>query len=310
MKKLVSFTAICFAAFVMVSLFSCTAQTPTAGLKSDIDSLSYAYGVNVTQGLNEYLKNMGIEGSLKDEFIKGFLEGSKLNKNNKKAMAHFEGYMIGKQASVDMFNGLSGNVFGSDSTKSLNKQQFLAGFLAATQNKKLLIPQDAATLYVQTKGEEIHNRANEKLKAANQAFLDDNKTKEGVTVLPSGLQYKVVSEGTGAKPAAIDTVTVKYKGMDINGKEFDSNDKANFPLDKVIAGWTEGMQLMSVGSKYTFYIPYNLAYGEQGRRPNIDPYATLIFDVELLNISKAVPAPAAKTPAPVAKTVAPPTVKK
>jgi len=291
MKKLVYSAVFCISAFIMVSFFSCTAQTPTANLKTDIDSLSYAYGVNVTQGLNDYLTNKGLG---KDEFIKGFLEGSQLNPKDKKAMARFEGYMIGKQAAVDMFNNINGTVFGTDSTQTLNKTQFLAGFVAATQNKKLAIQQDAATLYVQTKSEEIRSRTNEKLKAVNQAFLDNNKTKEGVITLPSGLQYKVESEGTGAKPVAEDTVTVKYKGTDINGVEFDSNDKVSFPLNRVIKGWTEGMQLMSVGSKYTFYIPYDLAYGEQGSRPKIEPFATLVFDVELLGISKAVPAPPTK----------------
>lgn len=285
MKKLMSFAVFCLTALIVVSFFSCTAQAPTASLKTEIDSLSYAYGVNVTQGLDDYLKKLGIEGAIKDEFIRGFLEGSKVNKNDKKAVARLEGMAIGKQVAIDMINGINGNVFGLDSTQSLNKSQFLAGFLASAEDKKLLIEKNAATLYIQTKTDEIQKRLSEKIKTDNEAFLESNKTKEGVITLPSGLQYKVVVEGTGPKPAAEDTVTVKYKGTDIKGKEFDSNENATFPLNGVIPGWTEGMQLMPVGSKYMFYIPYYLAYGEQGRRPMIDPYATLIFDVELLNIS-------------------------
>jgi len=277
MKKLISIAVSFSTAFIIiVSFFSCSAQAPKANLKTDIDSLSYAYGISM--GLDEYLQSIGIEGTAKDEFIKGFLEGSKANKDDQKAKARLEGKMIGRQAAVDMFPRIDRNVFGSDSTHSLNKTQFLAGLLASIQNKKLLINKEEAGTFVQTKSDEIHKKPNEK-------FLEDNKTKEGVVTLPSGLQYKAVNEGSGPKPTAEDTVTVNYTGKDISGNVFDSNEKATFPLNRVIAGWTEGIQLMSVGSTYTFYIPYNLGYGERGSQPNIGPYATHIFDVELLEIS-------------------------
>ena len=288
MKKLMSFAVFCLTALIVVSLFSCTAQTPkvpTANLKTDIDSLSYAYGVSVTQGLDEYLQRLGIEGSLKDEFIKGFLEGSNVTKNDKKKIARIEGVAIGKQVALDMLSGINGNVF-PDSAQSLNKSQFLAGFIAATENKKLLMEKEAASAYAQTKGDEIRNKANDQLRIDNQAFLDANAKKEGVITLPSGLQYKVNQEGAGPKPIAEDIVKVKYRGTDINGIEFDSNEEAVFGLNQVIRGWTEGIQLMPVGSKYTLYIPYDLAYGERGMQPNIKPFATLIFDVELFEIVK------------------------
>ena len=286
MKKLLSFAVFCFtASVIIVSFFSCTAQTPKAKLKTDIDSLSYAYGINITQGLDDYLTGLGIEGANKEEFIKGFLEGSKINKDDKKAVARLEGINIGRQVSADMFSRIDRKVFGNDSTQSLNKTQFLAGFIASVQNKKLLFTKEDADTFVQTKSDEIQNKANEPIKIVNLAFLENNKTKEGVISLPNGLQYKVEKEGAGRKPQAEDTVTVKYKGTDIDGNVFDSNDKTTFPLNGVIKGWTEGVQLMSVGSKYTFYIPYDLAYGEKGRLPNIKPYATLIFDIELLEIS-------------------------
>lgn len=281
-----SFAAVSITAvFIIVSFFSCTTQTPKANLRTDIDSLSYAYGINITQGLDEYLQGIGIDESVKKEFIKGFLEGSKLNKNDKKAIAHIEGITIGRQVAIDMFSRIDRNVFGADSTKMLSKKQFLAGFIAATEKKKLLFTRDDASAFVQAKSDEIRNKANEQLKTANVAFLESNKTKEGVITLPSGLQYKVEKDSKGPKPAAEDTVIVKYKGTDIEGNVFDSNDKLSIPLNRVVPGWTEGMQLMSVGSKYTFYIPYNLGYGEKGSQPNIKPYATLVFDVELLGIS-------------------------
>ena len=123
-----------------------------------------------------------------------------------------------------------------------------------------------------------------------EEFLAENKKKEGVITLPSGLQYKVITEGSGAKPAATDEVTVHYRGTLINGKEFDSSYKRNeptsFPLNRVIRGWTEGLQLMSIGSKYEFYIPSDLAYGDRQMGPDIAPGSTLIFVVELLDIKK------------------------
>jgi len=302
MKKLVFFAVFCLSAFIMVSFFSCSAQAPKANLKTNIDSLSYAYGVQITEGLDQYLQQRGVEmsGTAKDEFIKGFLEGSKMKKDDKKAVAYLEGMNIGKQVASDMFAGINGNIFGSDSTQSLNKSQFLSGFLSAVGNKNLLIKKEEAQAYVQTKTEAIQAKANEKYKTENQAFLDENKKNDSIVVLPSGLQYKVIKEGKGPKPTSPDdTATVKYTGMTIAGKVFDSNDSVPIPLNRVIKGWTEGIQLMSVGSKYTFYIPYDLAYGEKGHRPDIDPYATLIFNVELLGVSHAVPAPAAKAGAPV-----------
>ena len=313
MKRLMFFAVFCFTAFVMVSFFSCSAQVPQANLKTDMDSLSYAYGVQITEGLDQYLKSRGVDidsAATKEEFIKGVMEGSKINKDDKKNNAYQEGIAIGKQVASDMLTGINKNIFGSDSTQSLNKSQFLAGFISVVQNKKLLISKENAQAFVQTKTEAVQAKVNEKYKVANQAFLDANKKKDGVIVLPSGLQYKVVSQGKGDKPTSDgDTVKVKYVGTTINGKEFDKNDSISFPLNRVIKGWTEGIQLMSVGSKYTLYIPYDLAYGERGRQPNIDPYAALIFDVELLGVSHASPASAVPV-APAGVKVTPPVIKR
>ena len=121
-------------------------------------------------------------------------------------------------------------------------------------------------------------------------FLAENKSKDGVKVLPDGLQYKVLTEGNGPKPAATDTVTVNYRGTLINGKEFDSSYKrgqpASFPVNGVIKGWTEALQLMPVGSKYQLFIPPDLAYGDRGAGADIGPGDTLIFEVELLSIGE------------------------
>ena len=126
--------------------------------------------------------------------------------------------------------------------------------------------------------------------AKNEAYLTEKTALEDVVTLPSGLRYKVIKEGKGDKPTAMDEVKVHYHGTLIDGTIFDSSvdrgEPVSFPLNQVIRGWTEGVQLMSVGSKYEFYIPQDLAYGPQGR-PGIPPYSTLNFEVELLEINKA-----------------------
>jgi FKBP-type peptidyl-prolyl cis-trans isomerase FklB len=126
------------------------------------------------------------------------------------------------------------------------------------------------------------------MQEAGQKFLEENAKKEGVVTTASGLQYKVLEEGYGSRPKATETVKVHYRGTFIDGKTFDSSydrgEPISFPLNGVIAGWTEGVQLMPVGAKYEFYIPYQLAYGEKGAGGVIPPYATLVFVVELLGI--------------------------
>ena len=125
-------------------------------------------------------------------------------------------------------------------------------------------------------------------KSEGENFLAENAKKEGIIVLPSGLQYQVLKEGTGKQPKATDQVECHYEGTLINGQVFDSSyqrgQAATFSLNQVIAGWTEGVQLMKEGAKYRFFIPYNLAYGERGAGQSIPPYAALIFDVELLAV--------------------------
>ena len=124
--------------------------------------------------------------------------------------------------------------------------------------------------------------------AAGKAFLEENAKKDGVTVTQSGLQYMVLNEGTGRSPKATDRVRCHYEGTLIDGSVFDSSyrrgEPADFPLDGVIPGWTEGVQLMKEGAKYRFFIPYLLGYGERGAGSSIPPYSTLIFDVELIKV--------------------------
>ncbi len=138
------------------------------------------------------------------------------------------------------------------------------------------------------KMEEQRQAAGQKAKSEGEAFLAANKTKPGVVTLPSGLQYKIITEGTGPKPTASDSVVCDYKGTLTDGKEFDSSYKrgqpATFPVGGVIKGWTEALQLMPVGSKWQLFIPSELAYGERGAGSDIPPNATLIFEIDLKSI--------------------------
>lgn len=160
---------------------------------------------------------------------------------------------------------------------------------------KTLLTDDEAQAAVMAVQNDLRKKQQEKMQetaAANkkegEAFLAENKAKEGVVTLPSGLEYKIVKEGTGPKPTATDSVVCNYRGTLINGTEFDSSYKrgqpATFPVGGVIKGWTEALQLMPVGSKWQLFIPADLAYGERGPDPSIGPNATLLFEVELLSI--------------------------
>jgi FKBP-type peptidyl-prolyl cis-trans isomerase FklB len=175
-------------------------------------------------------------------------------------------------------------------------QQGLADGLAG--GKTLMTEEEARAVLTQLQ-DEMRKKMAAKAQQAGQAnktegdaFLAANQTKQGVVTLPSGLQYKILKEGTGPKPAATDSVVCNYRGTLINGKEFDSSYKrgepTTFPVNAVIKGWTEALQLMPVGSKWQLFVPSNLAYGERGAGDDIGPNATLIFDVELVSIqSKA-----------------------
>jgi FKBP-type peptidyl-prolyl cis-trans isomerase FklB len=170
----------------------------------------------------------------------------------------------------------------------LNYDALLRG-VQASMNKDTTVP----PTYVMQSFLQLYSvkKMFKEYKVDNEKFLAENAKKDSVQTLPSGLQYIVLQEGNGPKPAAHDTVTVNYVGKTIDGIEFDNSYKRGAPvvfnLSNVIKGWTEGVQLMSTGSKYRFFIPYKLGYGEMGSQ-RIKPYSTLIFDVELLNVKPGI----------------------
>lgn len=173
---------------------------------------------------------------------------------------------------------------------NLNAADFAAAVSDVLTNQTAKLDDAEAQQLVNNFLQKQQEAAGKAVREDGERFLVENAKKEGVTVLPSGLQYTVIKEGTGANPVATDRVKCHYEGTLPNGTVFDSSYKrgepAVFPLNGVIAGWTEGVQLMKEGAKYRFFIPYHLAYGERGAGQAIPPYAALVFDVELLEIVK------------------------
>lgn len=197
---------------------------------------------------------------------------------------------------VDSMSYALGMNMGADFAKNMtsipggksNVDMLIAGFVSAMKGEPTIMTQGMATTYFQDYITQAQTKDAQSKKAADEEFLAHNMTKPDVSVTPSGLQYTVTRMAEGAKPTAKDTVVVHYEGTLLDGTKFDSSydrgEPIEFPLNQVIKGWTEGVQLMSVGSKYRLFVPYNLGYGEQGAGGMIPPFATLIFDVELLDI--------------------------
>lgn len=192
----------------------------------------------------------------------------------------------------------------------ISQETLLKAFTEAFTGKPTLVTEAEATGIFRAYSQELQAKLQEKKKAeaeknkkAGEEFLAANKTKEGVVTLPSGLQYKIIKQGDGPKPAATDMVVTHYKGTLIDGTEFDSSytrgEPATFAANRVIKGWTEALQLMPVGSKWQLFIPSELAYGPSGQPPKIAPSSTLVFDIELISIKETPAAGAAKPAQPV-----------
>jgi len=173
--------------------------------------------------------------------------------------------------------------------KTLNYEFLMKGLKDEFAGQKTLLTQQAAQKAIENTFKTVSQAKFSANIAEGKTFLENNKKNSGVQTTASGLQYMVLTPGTGTKPKETDSVLVHYKGTLLNGKQFDSSYDRGEPitltLDRVIPGWTEGMQLMSAGAKFRFFIPYQLAYGERGAGPDIPPYSTLIFEIELLKVN-------------------------
>lgn len=289
MKKVNFFMTIAAA----VSMVSCTSQAPKANLKSDVDSLSYAFGLTQTQGFKDYLTHqLRIDTMYIDDLVQGLVDGAN-GKDSQSQLAYTEGLKLGKMIAESWVSGLTGDIYADDSTKTIDKDNLVAGFIAGVVGKDEKMTMDGARFYVQTAMEAANTKKMEKQygenRKAGEDFLAENKTKEGVQVTPSGLQYKIIKQGKGEIPTETSTVKVNYRGTLIDGTEFDSSYKRNQPMtfaaNQVIKGWTEALTMMPVGSKWELYIPQELAYGSRNQG-QIKPFSTLIFEVELLGIEK------------------------
>ena len=290
MKK---FTITALAAVAAVMMYaSCDNGAPKASLKSDVDTVSYAIGMAQTQGLKDYLVGrLGVDTTYMDEFIKGLKEGANAGDDKKKA-AYYAGIQIGQQISNQMVKGINHELFGDDSTKTISLKNFMAGFISGTTGKGGLMTPDSAAQVAQQLMRTIKAKNMEKEfgpnKKAGEDFLKENAKKQDVKTLKSGVQYKVIKEGTGALPKDTSLVKVHYEGKTLDGKVFDSSYKRNEPTEfranQVIKGWTDALVHMPAGSIWEVYIPQELAYGERQQGADIKPFSMLIFKIELLEV--------------------------
>ena len=279
-------------------------------LNSSSDSVSYAAGMSVTNGLAQFLKQQhNVDTTNMADFIRGFQESMKAG-DDPVARAYAAGLQIADQVKGRMLPGIKDEF--NDSPDSISANLFCRGFVAALKSDTTLFSQAAAETYFKDKQVADKKAKDEKLygpnREAGKRFLAENAKKDSVIITPSGLQYKVLVKGEGEVPQLTDKVLVNYEGRLVDGTVFDASAKhgdkpASFRADQVIKGWTEALTMMPVGSKWQLYIPQELAYGERNAG-QIKPYSTLIFDVELVGIDKpetteAQPAasqkPAAKT---------------
>ena len=270
----------------------CPTKAKKIELKNENDSLNYAFGLmNGAQIRNYFLLN-DTTGEDRDEFIASLNKGLKQKMRNPQVVATAKniGNAIREQEPVGLmgFNGVEtkfnlikqGFINGLNNYTEMMDRQVAMEFADATFGRLKQAQIEAEQEKAQLQGQQA--------KEEGEAFLAANALRKEVKTTASGLQYEVLEEGNGPKPTAASTVKVHYEGTLIDGTVFDSSyqrgEPIEFPLSGVIKGWTEGLQLMPVGSKYKLYIPYELAYGERGAGASIPPYAALIFTVELLEI--------------------------
>ena len=301
-----------------------TTTTAPAALKSANDSVAHIYGAALSRGLKQYATaQLGVDTTKIEDFAQGILDNVSVDTSDPAKKAYSAGNTIGADI-ANKTQAFGKDYFAADPGQSFDTKVVGEALVNALLGKSDIDPDEAGKQLqdIMTK-RQAENK--EKLYGANreagEKYLADNKTKDGVVTLPDGLQYKVITMGTGEKPQKTDKVKVNYEGKLIDGTVFDSSYKRNKPAEfqcnQVIKGWTEALQLMPVGSKWELYIPYQLAYGDRETGKDIKPYSALIFSVELLDIvpktdTKAASAttdakPATKT---VAKTAAKASAKK
>ena len=270
-------------------------------LTDSSDSVSYTAGMSSTVGLVSFLLQQKVDTAYMADFVKGFNETVSKNLDNPQEKAYMMGVTIAQQLVERMMPGIVKELDGT--SDSLKASVFYKGFADALLQDTTFFKVDDAENVFRTKMEANKAAKDEKLYGANRdagrKFLAENATKEGVMTLPSGLQYKVLTQGTGKVPTTSDKVKVHYEGRLIDGTVFDASrnhgdEPAEFRPTDVIKGWTEALTMMPVGSKWQVYIPFELAYGSR-EAGQIKPYSALVFDIELIGIVGDEPAPAKST---------------
>ena len=271
----------------MVSASFYTASAQKVTLTTPSDSLSYAAGASMTDGLMTFLKQQyDMDEAYLDDFLSSFEEAMKSGVDGKKK-AYSAGIQIAAMVKERMLPSISNDLQGSDYT--IQEELFTKGFMASLKKDSTVFGQDPKP-YFNTRMGAVVNAKKEAVRKAGEQFLSENSKKAGVQVTPSGLQYKILTKGKGKVPTKDDQVIVKYEGRLIDGTVFDSSYKRAEQTNKfrptdVIKGWTEALTMMPVGSKWELYVPQELAYGAR-ETGNIPAYSALIFIVELVGIDK------------------------
>lgn len=291
------------AAVAAGALFTACDKKGNVEIKTDVDTIAYELGMAASPAdqLPNYLVRMGSDSASVADYLKGFKEGMKLS-DDAKSIAYEMGKQHGMQTKQQMLSSVATQIFGEGSEETLSEALFLAGFMDVIEGKVRLVV-DSVEITQQMAQFELQNRIQEKMnerarvefapnKQAGEEFLAAKAKEEGVVALSNGVLYKVIKEGkkNGKKPVLTDKIKVAYKGMTIDGEEFDSSESVEFPLASMIEGWKIAIPEMTEGSKWEIYIPQELAYGERGSMPAIKPFSALVFEVELFNVV----APAAK----------------
>jgi len=259
----------------------------TVALKTPSDTLSYTAGMARTDGLAEYLsQQFGVDSTHTADFIRGYEDAVRQGTDDR-LRAYAAGEQIAIMVNSRMLPYLREEF--KNSGDSINSALFHKGFAAALAKDNSVMTVTAAKSHFDSRMKDNIRLMNEANRKAGEAFLAENKTREGVVTTPSGLQYKILTKGTGKVPAEKDEVTVKYEGRLVDGTVFDSSysrspQTTTFRTDQVIKGWTEALKMMPAGSKWELYIPYSLGYGGQQAGKLIKPYSALVFTVELVEV--------------------------
>ena len=288
MKKI---TIVAVMAIAAATIVSCGQSPAKANLKNDIDSASYASGVQQADRFNQahVLEQMEVDSAYLSDFIQGINDAASASDNQKK-LAYFMGANIGIQIVKGIFPQMNASYFGDDSTKTMSKGDFLAAFIECVKGGKLAIAAEEADSVLAEFNANLTKKRYAENKKAGEDFIAETAKNDSVQKTESGLLYKVLTEGKGPKYEDGQSVKLTYEGRLIDGIVFDSTEKhggepITFKPTEVIPGFGEALKMMPVGSEWEIYIPQELAYGERGSM-GINPYSALIFKIKLLDLVK------------------------